>query len=184
MTSFIVGFLVSLATFPGILVHELAHQLMCKLLGIPVFEVCYFRIGKTAGYVRHEKPKSPWSSLLIGIGPAFVNTALGFIIAFPAGIGMFIFDSVPLTLIDLFLVWLGLSIAMHAFPSVGDAQVIWRSVMKEENSIWVKLVGAPVVVFIFAGAVGSFFWLDAIYGLFVVVGLPYYVVHSMADAWD
>ena len=180
MTGLILGFAVALATFPGIIVHELAHQFVCWLLKVPVFEVCYLRFGKTAGFVRHERPKSPWASLLIGIGPVFVNTLLGLLIAFPAVLGMFIFDSFFNTLVDLFLFWLGLSIAMHAFPSLGDARVIWNSVMNKENAIWVKLIGAPVVIFILLGAAGSLFWLDAIYGLFVVMGLPYFFVHSLA----
>ena len=175
MTGLILGFAVSLVTFPGIIVHELAHQFFCWLLKVPVFEVCYFRIGKTAGFVRHERPKSPWASLLIAIGPAFVNTLLGVLIAFPAVLGAFLFDSVFNTLVDLILIWLGLSIAMHAFPSIGDAKTIWNSVMDDRSAIWVKLVGAPVVGFIFAGAVGSFFWFDAIYGLLVIIGIPYYM---------
>ena len=54
--------------------------------------------------------------------------------------------------------------------------------MRDGNSIWVKIVGAPVTVFIFMGAVGSFFWLDAVYGLLVIVGLPYLIVHLLAAA--
>jgi hypothetical protein len=39
---FIPGPLIALATFPGVIVHELAHQLFCRWFRIPVLNVCYF----------------------------------------------------------------------------------------------------------------------------------------------
>src|ERR1700684_4468 len=80
------GFLIALVTFPGVIVHEFAHQLFCRLLRVPVFKVCYIRVGNPAGYVLHEAPKERWKQVLIGTGPLFVNSILGFLIAFPAAI--------------------------------------------------------------------------------------------------
>src|SRR5579872_5692940 len=120
---FIPGFLISLLTFPGIIVHEFAHQLFCRLFRVPVFEVCYFRLGNPAGYVLHEKPKEDWQQVLIAIGPFFVNSILGFLIAFPAAMAMNFHDVSPL---NVLLIYLGASIAMHSFPSRGDAASIWK----------------------------------------------------------
>lgn len=38
------GFLISIATFPGVIVHEAAHQLFCRLTKVAVLDVCYFRL--------------------------------------------------------------------------------------------------------------------------------------------
>ena len=48
------GFLISLATFPGVIVHEAAHMFFCKLRHVAVFNMCFFRIGNPAGYIIHE----------------------------------------------------------------------------------------------------------------------------------
>lgn len=39
---FIPGVIISIITFPGVIVHELAHQIFCYLMKIPVYEVKYF----------------------------------------------------------------------------------------------------------------------------------------------
>ena len=74
------GFIISWLTFPGVIVHELAHKLFCNYTGTPVRQVCYFRLGNPAGFVIHERPTSQWRHILIGIGPLFVTTVLAFIV--------------------------------------------------------------------------------------------------------
>ena len=163
---FIPGFLISIATFPGVIVHELAHVAFCKFTDTRVLKVCYFRVGNPAGYVIHEQPSTVWRHILIGIGPFFVNTLLGFmlgIIAIP--MHMDLDHPTPLQVI---LLWLGVSIAMHSFPSTGDARSIWHAVWSKGSPISARLIGSPLVVVIFAGAIGSIFWLDALYGIGVV----------------
>ena len=49
------GWLIALVTFPGVIVHEAAHFLFCRLRRVAVFDVCYLRFGNPAGYVIHSK---------------------------------------------------------------------------------------------------------------------------------
>ena len=160
------GFLISMATFPGVIVHELAHVVFCKFTGTRVLEVCYFRIGNPAGYVIHEQPSTVWRHILIGVGPFFVNTLLGFMIGIIA-IPMHM-DFEHFTPVQMLLLWFGISIAMHSFPSTGDARSIWHAVWSKRAPISARVIGAPLVAVIFAGAVGSIFWLDAVYGIGIV----------------
>ncbi|MEP6671974.1 MAG: metalloprotease family protein [Chthoniobacter sp.] len=74
---FIPGFLISILTCPGVIVHELAHVMFCKLTGTAIHKVCYFRIGNPSGYVIHDRPTSVWKHILIGVGPFFLNTFIG-----------------------------------------------------------------------------------------------------------
>lgn len=171
---FIPGYLITIATFPGVIVHELAHQLFCRLFKVPVFKVVYFRTGNPAGYVLHEKVANKWQSLLISIGPFFVNTIIGGLIAFPAALPVFKFDNA--NIFDFVLIYLGVSIAMHAFPSTGDGKAIWQSLKDSDTPFFVKLVGYPIIGLIYAGSIGSFFWLDLLYGVAVAVGLPTLVI--------
>ena len=174
---FVPGFLITLLSFPGVIVHEIAHQLFCRLYKVPVFEVVYFRLGNPAGYVLHEKPQRRIQTIMISIGPFIVNTVLGALIGLPAALPFYEFNNPGL--LDYVLIYLGVSIAMHAFPSRGDANSIWEMVKEEGTSIWIKLIAYPVVGLIYLGSLGSFFWLDLIYGVAVVVGLPHLLINAL-----
>lgn len=134
-------------------------------------EVCYFRFGNPAGYVIHELPPSVWKHVLIGIGPLFVNTVLGFVI------GLFLIPVKDMkgdvgAFLTILIMWLAVSVAMHSFPSTGDAKSIWAAIWRKGAPLSAKLVGTPLVGLIYLGALGSIVWLDLIYGAAVVVGLP------------
>jgi hypothetical protein len=168
------GYLISLITFPGVIVHELAHQLFCRLYKVPVFKVVYFQMSNPVGYVLHEAPREKWKSIMISVGPFFVNTILGALIALPAAIPVFkLSNGGPL---DYLLIYLGVSVAMHAFPSTGDASAILHSIRDRDTNIWVKIIGYPVVGLIYLGSIGSFFWLDLLYGIAVAVGLTNLII--------
>ena len=164
------GPLIALATFPGVIVHELAHQLFCRWFRVPVLEVCYFRLDNPAGFVMHEPPKKSYHSLFLSIGPFLINTMLGALIAFPAALPVIKFGEGDL--LDYLLIWLGVSIAMHAIPSTGDAKSLWQSVKEPGVSSGVRFTVAPIVGIIYLAALGRFFWLDLIYGIAVAIGLP------------
>lgn len=165
---FIPGPLIALATFPGVIVHELAHQLFCRWFRIPVLNVCYFRVGNPAGFVIHEPATKSYQSVLISVGPFLVNTIIGALVSFPAAIPVIRFGAGDF--LDYFLIWLGVSIAMHAIPSTGDAKSMWQSV-KDVSPI-TRLLVMPIVGVIYLATIGRFFWLDLFYGIGVAVGLP------------
>jgi hypothetical protein len=171
---FIPRILITIATFPGIIVHELAHQFFCWLFKIPVFKVVYFQTGNPAGYVLHETVPNKFQHIMISIGPFIVNTVLGALIAFPAAFPVVKFETAGPA--DYLLIYLGVTIAMHAFPSVGDARSIWEGIKDEHTSILAKIFAYPIVGLIYVGALGSFFWLDLAYGIAVCVGLPDLIV--------
>ena len=119
------GFLVAIATFPGVIVHEAAHLFFCKLRKVAVFQVCFFRFGNPAGFVVHEQVDDFTTSFLVSVGPFIINSALCIVFCFPAFLPVRVFG-VP-DPVSYFWLWLGVSIGMHAFPSTQDARVLWRS---------------------------------------------------------
>lgn len=173
------GFVISAITFPGVAVHELAHQICCRICRIPVYEVKYFRFQNPCGYVLHEPTGNPWKNLITGMGPFFVNTILGMIITLPAfynlwGAGRYIGGgSGYIRFLYYILYWLGLSVLMHAFPSTGDAKSMIQTILKnKEVNIFAKIVTAPFIALIYLGAIGSMFWLDLVYGIAMSAILP------------
>ncbi len=172
------GFLVSIATFPGVIVHELAHQLFCRITRVAVLDVCYFRLKNPAGYVTHEIPTEPIKQLLIGIGPFLINTTLGALIALPGAIPVIRFGDGHT--IDYFFIWLGISIAMHSFPSIQDAKNIWNGIKKEETPMWLRILATPIVGLIYLCTIASVLWFDVIYGMFVAMLIPNIIIKLLA----
>ena len=165
------GELVALATFPGVIVHEAAHMLFCKLRGLAVFDVCFFRLGNPAGYVVHEETDDFTTTFLVAVGPFIVNSLLCAIICFPAYLPMEVFGvKQPL---NYALLWLGVSIGMHAFPSNQDASIIWKQAKKAASDYNpLAVISFPLVILIYVANLLSFFWFDYLYGLALGIGLP------------
>lgn len=172
------GQFIALLTFPGVIVHEAAHQIFCRFFRVAVLDVCYFRVGNPAGYVIHEHATVPSHQIWIGVGPFLVNTFVGALIAAPAAIPAMQFSAGDT--LDSLLAWLGVSIAMHAFPSTGDAESIWETLERVKTARLTKLIAVPVIGVIYLGALGSVIWLDLLYGVAVAMLLPNVVIWLFA----
>jgi len=172
------GWLVAIATFPGVIVHEAAHMLFCRWRGVAVLDVCFFRVGNPAGYVVHEEAKDFNTSFLISVGPFFINSVLCLAICFPALWPIHVFKlSDPLSYV---LLWLGVSIGAHAFPSTGDANGLWAHARVAARRMHpLAIASFPLVVLIYVAHVLAFFWFDVLYGIGVGIGLPMLVIDRL-----
>jgi hypothetical protein len=165
------GFIIAILTFPGVIVHESAHMLFCKIRGVPILDVCFFRFGNPVGYVVHGKVDDFTTSFLVAVGPFIINSLLCFFICLPAFVPVRIFGLTdPLS---YFLLWLGISIGMHAFPSMQDASNLWVQAKQAVRSFnLLAILSFPLVVAIYIANILTFFWLDYIYGAAIGLGLP------------
>jgi hypothetical protein len=172
------GFVVSIATFPGVIVHEAAHLLFCRLRGVAVLDVCFFRLGNPAGYVVHEAPKDFTTSFLICTGPFFVNSFLCVLLCLPAFIPYRVYHlSDPLSYV---LLYLGVSIGMHAFPSNQDASILWRHARRSAASLNpLAILSLPLVGLIYVANILSIVWFDYLYGLALAFGLPELILDKL-----
>lgn len=141
-------------TFPGVVIHELAHKEFCRYYKIPVEEVCYFQLDNPAGYVVHMEPRRYVAAFMISVAPAFINT----IIAFGSGVlfaySLQEFDGVLSIvglewwlLIAFFACWIGISAGVHMLPSRQDAKQIWYQSKKNWYNPFVLMV-IPCVLMI------------------------------------
>ncbi len=175
-TGRLLGQIITIITFPGVVIHELSHQLFCRYLNVEVQEVCYFRIGNPAGYVIH-KPTEKWiHTVAIAAGPFFINSLIAAILAFPVASRIELGSNIS----DALLLWLAISIGMHAIPSTGDAQSMWKAVSGNRASLIAKLFVAPIVAIIYLLSLGSILWLDLFYGIFVCFILPQLLIQAIA----
>jgi hypothetical protein len=168
--------LISIATFPGVIFHELGHLLFCRIRKVPVLDACFFQFdNRVAGYVVHEEPRSFLSTFLITVGPFIVNTLACLLICIPAAIPYELFGD--RSLMTYFYLWLGISIGMHAFPSNQDAAILWRRTLEEVGrKNFLAYLCMPVVGLVYLANLLSMFWFDAVYGFCIGVVLPKMIV--------
>src|SRR3989338_6882775 len=107
---FIPGFVISLLTFPGVIAHEFSHRLFADLAKVPVYKVCYIRLGNPAGYVIHGSVKGLKNAFLISVGPLIINTVLCALLTFSAIFPLYILEASQYNWIFIPLVWVGFSI--------------------------------------------------------------------------
>jgi hypothetical protein len=175
---FIPGFLISIATFPGVIVHEAAHMLFCRLRGLAVLDVCFFRVGNPAGYVIHEETENFTTAFLVSVGPLIVNSILCVVFCFPAFVPVRVFGRPdPISYV---LLWLGISIGMHAFPSTHDAKNVWRLARRQVRTLNpLVLLSFPLVVAIYAANILSVVWFDYLYGFALGILLPEFLFQHL-----
>jgi hypothetical protein len=161
---FIPGYLVAALTFPGIMVHEWAHKFFCDRFGVRVFEVKYFQFDYVlAGYVNHEPPKTFWQSFGISFGPVVINTAAAILVAILST------QALPKSWFEYGLIWLSISIGMHAFPSTTDADNVLdmaKRLRANGGSIFLLLM-YPLVGLIWMANGLKLFWFDVLYAVIV-----------------
>ena len=178
---FIPGQLISAVTFPGVILHEAAHQAFCKLRRVAVLEVCYFRFGNPAGYVVHEPIEDFTSAFWVAVGPLVINSFLCVTFCLPALIPTRIFGQEDL--LSYFWIWLGVSVGMHAFPSTHDAQGLWAQARHgARKGSLLALASFPLAALIMVANVLSVVWFDAIYAFGIGFLLPEILLRRFAGA--
>ncbi|MFA7061679.1 MAG: metalloprotease family protein [Pedobacter sp.] len=164
--------LLSYITFPGVIVHEFAHAWACRRMGIHVHKICYLRLGNPMGYVLHEQPVFVFQHIMVAVAPFFVSTALALAVSLSACVlaRSQVFPEIR-DMGALAAVWFSFSLALHAFPSNGDADSLWADVKSPDISLFAKLLLVPVVGLIRLAQMGTCLWLDVLFAL-LVVALP------------
>jgi len=162
------GWLIALITFPGIILHEWAHKFFCDRTRVPVYKTCYFRLGNPAGYVIHGQVNNYGKAFLIATAPFLVNTTISVVLFSIALI-------LPLGLAAYILFWLGISIAMHSFPSSQDADNLWSYSKTAWRRNPLVLFGFPVVGLIKLARLLSAPWFDLVYAIVLLLLIAFLV---------
>ncbi|MGE0918334.1 DUF3267 domain-containing protein [Trichlorobacter lovleyi] len=180
----LVSFFFNIMTIPGVPVHEYAHALACRLSGVRVHKVCYLRLGNPRGYVLHEQPDTAWQHIIVSVAPFVVCSLVAMLLGI--GVGLLLQAGLMTKqheeIAGPFLCWLAWAVGACAFPSGGDADSLWQATKSREISLFGKLLVVPVVGLIRLGQVGSFFWLDLVWGIMVGVAIPAELIKNISPA--
>lgn len=123
------GELIAMVTFPGVILHEIAHRFFCDINNVPVYEIRYFKLwNRVAGHVVYKPTNNVKHDFLIAIAPLIVNSLFCMLLTLSIGIRFyfgtdFIFgtgSSVFDNLLEMALIWIGYSIGYNAIPSNQD----------------------------------------------------------------
>jgi len=165
-----------------VILHEWSHKLFCEKAGIKVYEVVYFQLGDSpAGYVIHSKPTSFEQALAISFGPLVVNSlaaiGLGTVIGFAGNTtgGGFI------EYLMASLVWLAISLGMHALPSGEDIEQVEvaRLIEGETKGGLLPVMIKPLIWLLVTANNLRIFWFDlvlscGVVGLGIFIGMMTY----------
>lgn len=162
--------LLQLAVAPGVVAHEFAHALACRLTGTRIHDVCWFRLGDPAGYVVHDRAASATAGALIGLAPIVVNAGLGAAISWRPALKLL--SAQHWLWSDWALAWLGFVVALRAFPSRADAKAMWDAARAARFG-WAKAVlVAPLWLMVQVMSFGAKLWLDAAFAALVCLAAP------------
>ncbi|MCL2331429.1 MAG: metalloprotease family protein [Proteobacteria bacterium] len=157
-------------TFPGIVVHEWAHKIFCRIFGVRVLSVKYW--SPSGGEVRHEPIKSPRAAFFISFAPLIVNS----LVAILCGIGVAAIKYLTLTGHDIgllkianFALWyLGVTIGMNAFPSDTDTKNV-AELMEVFKKRGLRVL-AKLLHYVFKVLnILRFVWVDFLFGILLVL---------------
>jgi len=158
------GWLISLFTFPGVIIHEWAHKKFCEWLDVTVHKVVYFRFGNPAGYVLHEPPQLYKQVLWVSVGPLIINSASAIFFSVMAS------QVIPESFLWYVLLWIAFSAGIHSFPSDQDMKHISsrsKDAIKQGGSAF-HYLAFPFVWLIWISNKLRFFWFDAVYAALLV----------------
>ena len=165
---FIPGALVSLLTFPGVILHELAHKLFCDWTGVKVHEVKYFKFRNVlslrsgaAGWVIHEAPATWAQTFWISVGPLVVNSFVCIVLAFLHA------QAQPDSFLAYLLSWIAICVGMHAFPSDHDAAnvLVHSKQSLTDGGSFFHYLTYPFFWIIWLANKLRVFWFDFIYAM-------------------
>ncbi len=161
----IIGLLIRILTFPGVILDAFINKKSCEYLKIELFQVNYFSITGEELPVVHDIPKEYSKTFGIAILPFIIMSFISLILFY---IGLNLIPD-----IEFIFVWLGISIAAHSFPNTKMGDLLWKnSIIEIKKGNYLALVGIPLVAIIYIARILHFFWLDIIYGV-----LLYYLVN-------
>ena len=154
------GQFISILTFPGVIIHEFAHEFFCHLMGVKVEKVCYFRFGDPAGYVLHRQSRFFFQAFFISTGPFLLGSLLA--------VGSFLLSQrIGLSFRKIAWLWIGISIAMNCFPSRGDAKSLWQENWSQIKRNFLAIIWAPFAATVWLISLMDSVWIGVFYAGFM-----------------
>ncbi len=153
------GELISIFSFPGIIVHELSHKLACKKFNVKVLETKYWSLK--GGYVVHEATDDAKAVAAISIVPFIIGSLMAVLL----GIACVAMKHSELLKNYIWAVYfLAVTIGMHSFPSKQDTSNFLDFAKHAKKKSLIVTASALHYVFSILNALRAA-WIDLAYGV-------------------
>lgn len=159
-------------TFPGVLVHGMWEQIVCRICKVPVEDNRYLRRDEMAGHIEHEFMPKARGAFAICFVPFFFNMLGALILGLIPAI-MFVylqFRGIALIALSLVSYWFAISLFVNSFPLVEDAMNMMDKVYHHGN-ILQKIFYAPGAVICYSGAYLEKYCMTFIFAMALTLGL-------------
>jgi hypothetical protein len=159
-------------TFPGVLVHGMWEQIVCRICKVPVEDNRYLRRDEMAGHIEHEFMPKARGAFAICFVPFLFNMLGALILGLIPAI-MFVylqFRGIALIALSLVSYWFAISLFVNSFPLVEDAMNMMDKVYHHGN-ILQKIFYAPGAVICYAGAYLEKYCMTFIFAVALTLGL-------------
>ena len=167
----------------GVIMHEVAHQIMCKVFGVQVKEAQYFYVDhrrteeeesvSIGGRLNLGNCNSPLAGLLLATAPLFLNGALIALILYYVPF----FENTPWYFLALYL---GISLLISAKPSNPDIK-FFAHTFKE------NLGRGFFEILLFCLLIGVFVWLGITYQpelwMILVMVVCFFIIIVFIGRW-
>ena len=159
-------------TFPGVLVHGMWEQIVCRICKVPVEDNRYLRRDEMAGHIEHEFMPKARGAFAICFVPFFFNI-LGAILFFtiPAVMLLYLqFRGLFLGITCAVSYWFAISLFINAFPLVEDALNMVDKVYHKGNLLQ-KIIYTPGLLICLAGAYLEKYCLTFVFAVALTLGI-------------
>jgi hypothetical protein len=173
MIIFIPGAIIATITFPGVILHEMAHKFFCDLYSVPVYKVKYFKMSKNTGHVIHGLEADSKKKAFIGLAPLLINSIVCFLFLIPKVLPAVMGTSFvsTYTFLDIFLIWVGISCGINAVPSSTDLAHI------DNNISWpLRCIKRLAQLLNWGGLGGGFLWLFILFLISALIFLAFTLI--------
>lgn len=119
--------LLTLAVWPGILAHEYAHCVACRLTGVAVVSPPSLRPFEDSAVLEHEPVHRFGTDLAITLAPFVGNSILAF--------GAFAVADATAGTANALAIWLGVCFGFTALPSITDTETLLVTVASVPNPL-------------------------------------------------
>ena len=154
--SWILGFL----TVPGAVCRAFLDHLFCKILRVPVEDTAYLHRSEQFGHVEHKPVQQAGKGFVLCFVPGLILFLCGVVTAGTAAFHLFGIGVTPralqtgkisvLFIVCCVLLYAGISLLCHVFPSYEDALYLWESC--SEAPAAARIILTPFAACMRAGA--------------------------------
>lgn len=141
-------------TIFGAVTRGYFEHLTLKLCRVPVEDSAYLQRNEMFGHVEHKPARTFAKSFCVCFLPGFLVCLVGAVIALPAVLQLFYMGVMPRYIVNgtvsvmfilcVVLLYFGVSLFCHAFPTYEDALYLWES-RKQTNAAVRILLFVPMV---------------------------------------